>query len=300
MSSLPTTDLSQLPAKQTAVVQDDEGKPTLIHDASVPDLQPGTLLVKTVAVALNPSDYKMGLAFTSPGAVIGGDFAGHIIAIDPEAQALRPDLRVGDAVCGMVHGSNPGDHQGGSFAEYVRVLAHLVLKVPADMSLADASTLGCALLTSSMAIWDVLQITATPESVAKEPVPVLVYGGSTSSGTMAVQLLRLWVYLSFITAVFDLAFDGTDMYTDPVLTRLLPVHHKTLTWSSRLAPALCMTMPCQTLAAQSRQTQRAVSAMRLTASPISYRHNAAMRPSEGWLGVMHRWRCYSPSGRRVT
>lgn len=191
MSSSSDVQFDQNSAKQTAIVQDDGGKPTLIGDAPVPDLQPGTLIVKTVAVALNPSDYKMGLAFMSPGAVIGGDFSGHIIAIDPEAQVIRPELRVGDTVCGIVHGSNPRDHQGGSFAQYVRVLAHLVLKVPPHMSLVDAATMGCALLTSSMAIWDVLQITAAPGSAAKEPFPVLVYGGSTSSGTMAVQLLRL-------------------------------------------------------------------------------------------------------------
>lgn len=184
-------DFSQLPSSQTAIVQDDAGKATLKHDALVPHLQPGTLLVKTVAVALNHSDYKMGLAFTSPGAVMGGDFAGHIVAIDPEAQATRPDLCVGDPVCGIVHGSNPQDHEGGSFAEYVRVLAHLVLKVPSDMPMADAATLGCSLLTSSIALWGTLRIAATPESVAEEPVPVLVYGGSTSCGTMAIQLLRL-------------------------------------------------------------------------------------------------------------
>lgn len=185
--------MSNLPTSQTAIVHDDNGKPILRQNAALPELQPGMLLVKTAAVALNPADYKMGLAFPSPGAVVGGDFAGHVVAMDAEAQASRPDLRVGDAVCGIVHGSNPGDHDGGSFAEYVRVLAHLVLKVPSEMPLTDAATLGCALLTSTIAIWDALQIKATPDSIAEEAFPVLVYGGSTSSGTMAVQLLRLYV-----------------------------------------------------------------------------------------------------------
>lgn len=184
-------DADHLPATQTAVVQDATGKPQLRQDTKVPTLQPGTILVKTVAVALNPSDYKMGLAFPSLGAVIGGDFAGHIVAIDAQAQTTRPNLHVGDAVCGIVHGSNPQDHEGGSFAEYVRVFAHLALKIPTGMSMENAATLGCALLTSTIALWDSLQITATPESIADEPVPVLVYGGSTSSGTMAIQLLKL-------------------------------------------------------------------------------------------------------------
>lgn len=180
-----------IPKTQTAVVEDATGKPTIVHDALVPALRPGTVLVRTSAVALNPSDHKMGPAFPSGGAVIGMDFAGEVVALHPSVGDSRPDIRLGDAVCGIVHGSNPGDHESGSFAEYVLVLADLVLKVPPGLSLERAATFGCALLTGCIALWGALGIVATPEEPAAAPAPVLVYGGSTSCGTVAIQLIKL-------------------------------------------------------------------------------------------------------------
>lgn len=57
----------QLPATQQAVVEDANGKPKLVDNISLPTLLPGTLLVKTEAVALQPMDSKMGEAFPTPG-----------------------------------------------------------------------------------------------------------------------------------------------------------------------------------------------------------------------------------------
>jgi NADPH:quinone reductase-like Zn-dependent oxidoreductase len=77
-----------------AIVQDSTGKPVLTHSTLIPELQPGTLLVRRVAVATNTIDYKMGLAFPSPSTIIGGDIAGYVVVIDPEAQAVRPDAQI--------------------------------------------------------------------------------------------------------------------------------------------------------------------------------------------------------------
>ncbi|KAI1500225.1 zinc-binding dehydrogenase [Biscogniauxia marginata] len=176
-----------IPDRQQAIIQDTSGRPIIVNDAPVPALRPGTMLVKTAAVALNPSDYKMGAAFPSPGALIGMDFAGHVVKLN----TTRPDLSIGDAVCGIIHGSNPADHEGGTFAEYVLAHTDLAFKVPDGVSLEQAATLGTALFTSCVALWDSLKITASPDEPAKEAFPVLVYGGSTACGTMAMQLLRL-------------------------------------------------------------------------------------------------------------
>ncbi|KAI1638953.1 zinc-binding dehydrogenase [Biscogniauxia mediterranea] len=176
-----------IPSLQRAVIQDQSGRPVIVEDKPIPALRPGTLLIKTAAVALNPSDYKMGSAFPSPGALIGMDFAGHVVKLD----TTRPDLNIGDAVCGLVHGSNPADHEGGSFAEYVLVPADLVLKVPEGFPLEQAATLGTAVFTACASLWGSLKITVSPDDPAKEPFPVLIYGASTASGTMATQLVRL-------------------------------------------------------------------------------------------------------------
>lgn len=166
----------------------------MVRDAPVPALKGGTVLIKTVAVALNPSDYKMGKAFPTPGAVIGMDFSGSVVAIHPHTNT---NLKVGDSVCGIVHGSNPAEPSCGSFAEYIAAPVEYVLRVPDTLPLKEASGLGCALLTSAVALWspDALALTVSPKSPASVSEaanrPVLVYGGSTASGTMAIQLLKL-------------------------------------------------------------------------------------------------------------
>ena len=183
--------LPSLPATRRAIIQRENGKPLIAQAIAMPTLKPRTILVSTRAVALNPSDFKMGAKFPSQGSVVGMDYAGTIVRIDPEAAQFRPELEIGDLICGLVHGSNPADRENGSFAEYVVVPAELVIKVPKNMRLEKAATLGVSLAINCLALWESLQITATPDSPSEKPYDVLVYGGSTACGTMAIQLLRL-------------------------------------------------------------------------------------------------------------
>lgn len=182
---------SNIPAVQRAILQGPAGQPTIVDNVPVPDLHPGTILVKTAAVSLNPVDYKMGRAFPSPGAVVGTDFVGQIVDMMAAKDCEGSTLRVGDMVCGSVHGSNPDDHTTGSFAQYVLAPADLVLRVPDGFPLDRAATLGTPVLTSCMSLWISLAITALPESPVTDAAPVLVYGGSTACGTMAIQLLKM-------------------------------------------------------------------------------------------------------------
>lgn len=188
-----TTSLEPLPDYQRAIVEDEAGQPVLANNVALPALLPKTLLIKTTAVAVNPFDYKMPMNFPSAGATIGIDFVGRIARIDTEAASSRPDLSVGDTVCGFIHGSNPAAPDSGTFAEYVRAPAQLVYKVPAAMKVEEAATYGCALASMCLAMWKSLDLPASPRQplTADSPAYVLVYGGSTATGTMALQLLKL-------------------------------------------------------------------------------------------------------------
>ncbi|KAI0378987.1 zinc-binding dehydrogenase family oxidoreductase [Hypomontagnella monticulosa] len=274
-----------LPAFQKAVIQDPVGRPQIADNVSLPPLFPGTILVKTMAVALNPCDYKMGSKFPSPGSIIGNDFAGAVAAIGPETNTA---LRVGDLVFGMVHGSNPADGANGAFAQYVRVPSELVLRVPAGWKPERAAALGVGLVINCLALWgDALALKFRPDSPAKEPIPVLVYGGSTATGTMAIQLLRL-SNLDPIATCSPHNFDIVKGYgASAVFDYSLPdiaerIRQHT---SGRLSYALdCITDPdsvgccyasigrtggrcaCLELCAQELQTRRAVKA----AFPIAY------------------------------
>jgi NADPH:quinone reductase-like Zn-dependent oxidoreductase len=187
-----TTSAPRLPAFQRAIIEDENGQPKLNSSVPLPTLAPGTVLIQTEAVALNPSDHKMGSTFPSPGSIIGMDFAGTIVSIHPQTTA-EPPLRIGERVCGIVHGSHPTNKSSGAFANYVLARPELLLKLPSGMAIEEAATLGTGLSTNLLSLWHsaALGLSATPEQPAGKPFPVLVHRGSTATGTLAIQLLRL-------------------------------------------------------------------------------------------------------------
>ncbi|KAJ2987028.1 hypothetical protein NUW58_g4731 [Xylaria curta] len=190
-----------LPSTRKAIIQDAAGRP--IYDEKVPmptSLDPGMVLIKTAAVAMNPSDYKLSAAFPSPGAIVGIDFAGTVVALDQGVRDIKPDLGIGDFVCGASHAGIAGH---GAFAQYVVAHAGMLMQIPQEdggttIPTEHAATLATALATCTLAFWgpgqDSLHLEGTPLAPLTAPLPVLVYGGSTATGTIAIQLLRLSGY----------------------------------------------------------------------------------------------------------
>lgn len=79
----------------------------------------------------------------------------------------------------------------GAFREYLLADAELVIHIPTHISFAEASTVGMGISTASQALYQSLSL-PLPE-VEPKPVDqtVLVYGGSTSTGSLAIQLAKL-------------------------------------------------------------------------------------------------------------
>lgn len=184
------------PKLQTALIQSTNGesKPVLSYSTPIPDLtSTNDILVKVTAVALNPTDYKMPQHHPVPGATMGCDFTGTVVATGPSVGNLSPGTRV----CGAVHGSNPAYPQNGAFSEFLVADSRLVLRVPDSWSDLDAAALGgIGWGTLGLAFYDSLKLTGRPSSPASvgrdgKKVPVLVYGGATATGTMACQLMKL-------------------------------------------------------------------------------------------------------------
>ncbi|KAG8156277.1 hypothetical protein KVR01_013856 [Diaporthe batatas] len=178
-----------LPTKQTAIVATGPGALAISNDQPVPKLGPKMVIVRTVAVALNPADAKMVDYSPTPGAINGYDFAGEIVAIG--AEVTRPDLLVGDRVCGMVHGMNALNPKAGAFAQYIGAEPEFLLNIPDGMSYEAAASLGTGVATAGMALFHYLGILDNPAKPAAKPFFVIVYGASTATGTMAIQLLKL-------------------------------------------------------------------------------------------------------------
>ncbi|KAL8295937.1 hypothetical protein RB597_009035 [Gaeumannomyces tritici] len=170
---------------------------------------PGQVLVRAACVALNPSDAKMVDAGVPIGSVAGLDFAGVVVAVGPPgpedgAEPNRMEIGVGARVCGLAFGyKRDGGGVTGGFADYVLAEAHLLIPVPAGMTLEDAATLPVGLITGGMVLFRELGLTSRERTVRTaepeqrdggpeedEDRAVLVYGGSTASGLIMMQLLR--------------------------------------------------------------------------------------------------------------
>jgi NADPH:quinone reductase-like Zn-dependent oxidoreductase len=187
--------LSEIPTTQTAIIQHHGGSLKITTGLPIPELEPHHILVRTASVALNPCDFKMPLRFPTPGLWDGCDFSGTICALGSKA-AAEGRFHIGDRVFGAVQGSNQSDPTSGSYCEYLRIDLDFVFHLPERLSFKDAPALsGTGIATLGVALFWSLQIPGSLESRCKTPVDVLVYGGSSTIGLLAIQMVKLYVTL---------------------------------------------------------------------------------------------------------
>ncbi len=177
-----------LPSTQTAITAVQGGSLVVSNEAPVANLDPDMIIVKNAAVSVNPVDTKVAGSYSTPGAISGCDFAGTVLAV---GSAVKRSIQAGDRVCGIVMGMNPSEPAVGSFATYVGAPGDLTLTLPASVTFETGCALGTAFATAGLALFHSLDLPGTPRRPAEKRLPVLVYGGSTATGTAAIQLLRL-------------------------------------------------------------------------------------------------------------
>ncbi|OBZ73980.1 Protein TOXD [Grifola frondosa] len=195
-----------------------EGKRVTVQDHPVPLLGPDDILVKTIAVAQNPTDWKFIESRATPGTILGCDFSGYVVQVGQNI-SFPP---VGAHVAGFVQGGTFTD--SGAYAEYVRTRADLVWAVPdGTLSHEQAATMGCAFWTAAQALYHSSRLgLAEPPLITNGEDWVLIYGGSSSVGQFAIQLAHLSGYKVVSTAsprnfalVRGLGADAVFDYRDP-------------------------------------------------------------------------------------
>ncbi|KAI0477621.1 putative zinc binding dehydrogenase [Xylariaceae sp. FL0804] len=214
-----------VPEFQTGIVQSGDaggGDHNLSISNSVPTptlASPHDVLVRVLAVALNPTDHKMPAHFPSPGNRVGCDFCGVVIHTVHAGQATSSQpstaLKVGTRVCGGLfpYGRPQGGDQPtcGAFAQYLVADSRLLVRVPdawSDLQAAALGGIGWTTVGLAMSDPDALDLPGLPSRPAAAaaqnptgdggpgpgPMPVLVYGAAAATGTMACQLLALSGY----------------------------------------------------------------------------------------------------------
>ncbi|KAF7587032.1 hypothetical protein BBP40_007828 [Aspergillus hancockii] len=203
---------------QKAIVVTSPKQESLVSDRSIPTLRDDYILIKTVAVKLNPTDWKHIAFLAPPGVLVGCDYAGIVEAVGPK---VKKNFKKGDRVCGFVHGANAVQPEDGAFAEYIVAKGDLQMHIPDNLSFQQAATLGVSISTVGQALYQSLKL-ALPTAPTKEPTPILIYGGSTATGTFAIQFAKLSGYTVLTTCspqnfdlVKELGADAVFDYRDP-------------------------------------------------------------------------------------
>jgi NADPH2:quinone reductase len=176
--------VAQLPETMTAVTIAGPGGPEVLvpRDMPLPLPGPGEWLVRVAYAGVNRPDVlqRAGRYPPPPGAspLPGLEISGTVVACGPDAPA-----EVGSRVCALVN--------GGGYAEYCAVDWRHCLPVPPGLPLAEAAALPETLFT----VWHNL----FQRGLARDGEAVLVHGGTSGIGTMAIKLAKLFGLTAIVT-----------------------------------------------------------------------------------------------------
>ena len=105
---------------------------------------------------------------------------------------------VGDRICGFAMGGNYMFPQDGAFAEQIVVKADVGIRIPDTLSFEEAATLGVGVYTCGQGMcqqmglhWPLNEEGEARKDQGREKDTVLIYGGSSATGTLAIQFAKL-------------------------------------------------------------------------------------------------------------
>lgn len=178
-----------VPAAMRAIDPSEPGGPDVLVVVERPTPVPvaGEVLIRVAAAGVNRPDIlqRTGGYAPPPGApsIPGLEVAGHVVAVGDDGDTHL----VGQAVCALL--------AGGGYADYVAVPAGQCLPVPAGLSMTEAAALPETLFT----VWTNL----FERGYAAEGDTVLVHGGTSGIGTMAILLGKLFGIEVIVTVGSD-------------------------------------------------------------------------------------------------
>lgn len=155
---------------------------------AIPKLRDDYLLVKTVAVALNPTDYKaIQQARCAKNGLFGCDFSGVVEEVGP---GVSKSWTKGDRVFGCAHGANSNNLEDGAFAEMIVAKGDTCMKIPDAMTFEEAATIAVSAITCGQGLFEEMKLNSPSNPITGKEY-ILIYGGSTSAGSLAIQYARL-------------------------------------------------------------------------------------------------------------
>jgi NADPH2:quinone reductase len=168
--------MEKLPAQMTVIGISKPGGPEVLvpETRPVPTPGPGEILIKVAAAGINRPDVaqRAGVYPPPPGAsdLPGLEVAGEVVAVGPGAAKHK----VGDKVMSLV--------AGGGYAQYAIAEDAQAMTVPPSLSMLEAGAIPEMLMT----VWH----NVFERGGLKAGETILIHGGSSGIGTMAIQLAK--------------------------------------------------------------------------------------------------------------
>jgi len=168
--------MEKLPAQMTVIGISKPGGPEVLlpETRAVPLPGPGEILVKVAAAGVNRPDVaqRAGAYPPPPGAsdLPGLEISGEVVAVG----AGTSKHKLGDKVMSLV--------AGGGYAQYCIAQDAQAISVPAGLSMQEAGAIPETLMT----VWH----NVFERGALKPGETLLVHGGSSGIGTMAIQLAK--------------------------------------------------------------------------------------------------------------
>ncbi len=181
--------MTDIPAVMRAVDPATAGGPEvlIVVERPVPVPGAGEVLIRVAAAGVNRPDVlqRIGAYPPPPGAptILGLEIAGEVVAV---GAGVMPEL-LGQPMCALV--------AGGGYADYCAAPVGQCLPVPLTLSMVEAAALPETLFT----VWTNL----FERAYAVEGDTVLVHGGTSGIGTMAIALGRLFGLTVIVTCGSD-------------------------------------------------------------------------------------------------
>ncbi|PYH91811.1 putative alcohol dehydrogenase [Aspergillus ellipticus CBS 707.79] len=174
-------------ANQAAWIKEKQAR-VVLDDAETPTPGEAQVLVKVEVIGFSPIESKVQKFGTHPipyPNILGTSFAGTVVSVGPNVTALQP----GDHIASIRDGKSIGDSRFGAYQKYALASVSTSSKLLPNTSLEGAATtiLNLAAVTSALSIH--LGLDRPPLSGTAEPKnkKVLIYGGSSSCGGLAIK-----------------------------------------------------------------------------------------------------------------
>ncbi|KAK3690191.1 zinc-binding oxidoreductase CipB [Podospora appendiculata] len=172
--------------------------PFQVREAPYPSPLPHEIVIKARAVAVNPVDWKLqyqAIFDLKYPHILGEDVAGDVVEVGSAVDTIK----VGDRVTAYAEGIPTRDPRNGAFQLYVAVSALMAAKIPASLSFTAATVIPLGAATAAAGLFQEAYLhlpLPVPAQTDQEPVTstastdyvLLVWGGSSSVGSNAIQL----------------------------------------------------------------------------------------------------------------